>query len=148
MRVLRAARGTNSWIRVFFHGAPGNWCQTTTKIQQHIINSDNKMTSRFRAPGNMCGVVRVQDQGAPGNWCEVMTIWFKGQLWHSTTMQISDDRYLENVFKNLRQKLNLAEEAPVLDLKINLVIICVDNDESLLSSWTTLQWKVGSIQEL
>ena len=36
--------------------------------------------------------------------------------------QISDHRYLEKVFKNLRQKLNLAEEAPVLDLKANVVI--------------------------
>ena len=37
-------------------------------------------------------------------------------------MQISDHRYLEKVFKNLRQKLNLAEEAPVLDLKTNVLI--------------------------
>ena len=37
-------------------------------------------------------------------------------------IQISDHRYLEKVFKNLRQKLNLAEEAPVLDLKINELI--------------------------
>ena len=29
-------------------------------------------------------------------------------------MQISDHRYLEQVFKNLRRKLNLAEEAPVI----------------------------------
>ena len=51
-------------------------------------------------------------------------------------MQISDYRYLEKVFKNLRQKLNLAEEAPVLNLKnekIDLVVIYVDNDESRLS---------------
>ena len=32
-------------------------------------------------------------------------------------MQVSDHRHLEKVFKNLRQKLNLAEEAPVLNLK-------------------------------
>ena len=34
-------------------------------------------------------------------------------------MQISDHRYLEKVFKNLR---NLEEEAPVLDLKTNFLI--------------------------
>ena len=37
-------------------------------------------------------------------------------------MQISDHRYPEQVFKNLRQKLNLAEEAPVLDLKTKVLI--------------------------
>ena len=33
------------------------------------------------------------------------------------SMQISDQRYLEKVFKNLRQKLNLAEEAPVFGVE-------------------------------
>ena len=33
------------------------------------------------------------------------------------SMQISDHRYLEKVFKNLRQKLNLAEEAPVFGIE-------------------------------
>ena len=33
---------------------------------------------------------------------------------HFHNMQISDHRYLEKVFKNLRNRLNLAEEAPVL----------------------------------
>ena len=37
-------------------------------------------------------------------------------------LQISDHRYLEKVLKNLRQKLNLPEEAPVLDLKTNVLI--------------------------
>ena len=40
-------------------------------------------------------------------------------------MQISDHRYLEKVFKNLRKKLNLAEEAPVIGieaLKTNLLL--------------------------
>ena len=40
-------------------------------------------------------------------------------------MQISDHRYLEKVFKNLRKKLNLAEEAPVIGveaLKTNVLI--------------------------
>ena len=69
MRVLRAARGVKSWIRVLFHGASGNWCETTTKTQQHFLKSGNKMTIRF---------------GAPGNWCEVMTIKLKGQGWSST----------------------------------------------------------------
>ena len=38
-------------------------------------------------------------------------------------LQISDHRYLEKVFKNLRPKLNLAEEAPVLALKTNVLIL-------------------------
>ena len=37
-------------------------------------------------------------------------------------MQVSDHRYLEKVFKNLRQKLNLAEEARVLELKTSVLI--------------------------
>ena len=37
-------------------------------------------------------------------------------------VHISDQRYLEKVFTNLRQKFNLAEEAPVLDLKTNVLI--------------------------
>ena len=40
-------------------------------------------------------------------------------------MQVSDHRYPERVFRNLRQKLNLAEEAPVLDLKTNVLIWCL-----------------------
>ena len=32
-------------------------------------------------------------------------------------MQISDHRYFEKVFKNLREKLNLAEEAPVIGIE-------------------------------
>ena len=70
-------RGIKSWIRVLFHEAPGNWCETTTKTQQHILKSGNKMTLHLGAPGHWCKVVRVQ--GAPGNWCEVMTIKLKGQ---------------------------------------------------------------------
>ena len=49
------------------------------------------------------------------NQCEKTTLEFHN-------VQISDHRYLEKVFKNLRQKLNLAEEAPVLDLKTNVLI--------------------------
>ena len=37
-------------------------------------------------------------------------------------MQISEHRYLEKVLKNLRRKLNHAEEAPILDLKTNVLI--------------------------
>ena len=40
-------------------------------------------------------------------------------------MQVSDCRSLEKVFKNLRQKLNLAEEAPVIGIegmKTNVLI--------------------------
>ena len=37
-------------------------------------------------------------------------------------VQISDHRYLEKVFKNQRQKFILAEVAPVLDLKTNVLI--------------------------
>ena len=57
--VLRTARGNKSWIRVLFRGAPGNWCEATTKTQQHILTSGDKMTLDLRAPGK---------------WCEVMTV--------------------------------------------------------------------------
>ena len=35
-------------------------------------------------------------------------------------MELSDHRYSEKDFKNLRQELNIAEEAPVFDLKSNV----------------------------
>ena len=37
-------------------------------------------------------------------------------------LQVSDCRHLEKVFKNMRQKLTLAELAPVLELKTNVLI--------------------------
>ena len=37
-------------------------------------------------------------------------------------MQISDHHYLEEVSKILRKKLNLAEEAPILDVETNILI--------------------------
>ena len=66
------------------------------------------MTIRFEAPSNWCGVVNLQAQRALGNWCEVMTVKSKGQCLEFHNMQIFDHRFLEQVFKNLRQKLNLA----------------------------------------
>ena len=36
-------------------------------------------------------------------------------------MQISDHRYFDKVFKDLRLKLNLGEEAPALNLKTNVL---------------------------
>ena len=46
----------------------------------------------------------------------------KGQGWHSTKCTSPTIDTLEQVFKNLLQKLNLAEEAPTLDLKANVLI--------------------------
>ena len=129
IRVLRTAQGIKNWIRVVIHRALGNECETTAKTQQHILKSD-KMTLHLRVPGEWW---ILQAQRAPGNWCEVMTVKPKGQSWNSTSCRSPT---LEKVFKNLRQKLNLTEEAPVFD-----------NDESLCSSWTNLHWKFGSIQE-
>ena len=59
-------------------------------------------------------------------------------------MQISDHRYFEKVCKNLRKKLNLAEEALVIwyrsfeDQRVDLRIIYVGNGESGHSSGTKL----------
>ena len=52
-------------------------------------------------------------------------------------LQITD---LVKVLKNLRQKLNLAEESPVLDSKTDVLILLmyVNSDESRRSSWTKL----------
>ena len=68
-RELRTAQGIKSWIRVLFHRAPGNWCETATKTQQHILKSGDKMTLFLRAPGN---------------WSEVRTSKSEGQGWNST----------------------------------------------------------------
>ena len=37
-------------------------------------------------------------------------------------MQISDNQYLKKVFENLRQKLNLSDDADVLNEKTNVLI--------------------------
>ena len=39
IRVLRTTRRIKSWIKVLFHRASGNWCETATKTQQHILKS-------------------------------------------------------------------------------------------------------------
>ena len=56
------------------------------------------------------------------SWIRVLFHGAPGRLeFHN--LQVSDHQYLEKVFKNLRQKLNLIEEAPVLDLKTNVLIL-------------------------
>ena len=64
-------------------------------------------------------------------------------------VEISDYQHLETVFTNLQQKLNLAKETPVLNMKTNRLIwgIFVDDDESRCSSWTKLHRTLGSFQE-
>ena len=57
-------------------------------------------------------------------------------------MQMCDNQFLENVFKNLRQKVNLYENAEILSEKKNVIvlrIIDVNNDESISSSWAKLR---------
>ena len=109
-----------SWIRVMFHRASGNWCETATKTQQHILKSGDKMTLYLRAPRHWCGVVNLQVQLRKlerGDDIQIGRITLK-----FLKKQVSDYRYLEKVFKNLRQNLNLAEEAPVLNLRTNVLI--------------------------
>ena len=100
-----------------FHLASGNCCETSTKTQQHVLKSGDKMTLYLRAPGHWCGVVNLQAQQAPGNWSEVMRFNSEGQGSEFRKMQqISDHRYLGIVFNKLRQTLHLEEGAPVLGL--------------------------------
>ena len=56
-------------------------------------------------------------------------------------MQISDYRYVEKVFENLRQKLRLSfyELDQKTNVLIDLVIVYVNNDESISSFWASLQ---------
>ena len=65
--------GIKNWIRVTFHPAAGNWRQTSTKTQQRILKSSNKMTLHHPAPGNWSAEMNLQAQPAPGNWSEVRT---------------------------------------------------------------------------
>ena len=80
------------------------------------------MTLNLLAARNWSGVVNLQAQPAPGNWSEVMKVKSEGQAANSTTCKSPTIDTLEQVFKDLRQKLNLADEAPVLDLKTNVLI--------------------------
>ena len=52
-------------------------------------------------------------------------------------VQISENRHVEKVFKNVRQKLNRSQN--VQNLCVDLGMISVDNDESLSSSRARLQ---------
>ena len=80
-------------------------------------------------------------QGAPGNRCKVLKRNLKGRGWTSINMQISDDRYVEKVFENILQKLRLSFYE--LDHCIDLGIVHVNNDESISSSWASLQCELG-----
>ena len=62
-------------------------------------------------------------------------------------MQISDYRYVEKVFENLRQKLRLSSYT--FDAKTNVLIwgFFVDNDEVISSSRASIPRELGCIQE-
>ena len=111
IRVLRTARWIKSWIRVMFHRASGNWCETTTKTQQHILKRSDKMTLYLRAPGNWCRMVNLQAQRAPGNWCEEMTMKSKGRRWNST---VCKSPTIDTLKKS--QRLTLEHEAEILNV--------------------------------
>ena len=98
-----------SWIRVVFHRASGTGAkqQDPPAYSQERRQDDTPSSSTRR-------LVRGDDSQIERTRLELHNV------------QISDHRYLEKVFKNLRQKLNLAEEAPLLDLRdlcVDLVII-------------------------
>ena len=66
--------------------------------------------------------MNLQAQRAPRNRCDVMTVKSRGQGWHSTIC-----KYLRIFFfqssRTCGKKLNLAEEAPVLDLKTAVLVL-------------------------
>ena len=47
LRKIRTARGIKSWIRVMFHPASGNWCETRAETQQHILRAATRWHSIF-----------------------------------------------------------------------------------------------------
>ena len=169
IRVLQTARRIKSWIRVLFREAQRNRCVTAAKTQQRIQNSGNKMTIRFEAQGNLCGVVSVKVQEAQGNWCEVRTSKSEGQRWNSTTCRCryhaeidigpsSRDPECHNHWSDRSTRWESLQEFSTevgslrrrastwhADQCIDLGIIYVDKDESLSSSRTILQWKFGRI---
>ena len=62
-------------------------------------------------------------------------------------MQLSEYRYVDKIFENLRQKLRLSSETP--DAKTNVLIraLFVENDEIISSSWASVPGVLGCIQE-
>ena len=121
IRVLRTARGIKSCIRVVCHRTPGKLVRNNNQDPTAHSQEWRQDDTQSRAPGNWYGVMKLQVQRAPRNWCEVMTVKSKGEGWNSTMSKHPTIDNL-NVFKNLPQKLNLAEEAPVLDWKANVLI--------------------------
>ena len=123
IRVLHAAPGIKSWVGILFSLAQGNLRGTGSRTQQRILKSGRKKIIRFLAQGNVCGVVCVCERSVgAGRPVQV----FENQLARTQLdyhhMQISDDQYLEKVFENLRQKLNLSEDAEIFNQKTNVLI--------------------------
>ena len=81
-------------------------------------------------------ILELFEVGVPEYFQNSIVIWCEMNRGLSTWI-ISDRRYLEKVFWNLRQKLHLAEEAPVLDLKTNVLIwdLILWNSNFALSIW-------------
>ena len=124
IRVIQKARGIKNCFRVTFHPAAGNWRQTSTNTQQCILkrqqdDTQSSSTRKLERSGESASSAssRQLERG------EDIPIGRSKMEFHN--MQISDHRYLEKVFKNVRKKLNLAEVAPALGveaLKTNVLI--------------------------
>ena len=76
----------------------------------------------FQALGGHCGVECVCVRSGTGKPVRGTENQLARKKLDYHTMQVSDHQYLEEVFKNLRQKLNRQENEQILDQKINVLI--------------------------
>ena len=92
-----------------------------SRNQQRILKRGKKMIRVWGAQGHLCRVVCVSVRGVtwkPVRGAENQLAWTRLE-YHN--MQISDCRYVNKVFENLRQKSSLRSD--VLGVKTN-VLIC------------------------
>ena len=90
-----------------------------------MYSQERQQEDTQSSSANWSGEMNFRAQSAPGNWSEVKTSKSRRSKMELHNMQISDNRYFEKVFENLRQKLNLVEVAPVIcieALKTNVLM--------------------------
>ena len=105
---------------------------------------DRKLTRNINQRPTMYSPERQQDDTQSSRARKLgpsEDVQFERSKLHFHNVQISDCRYLEKVFKNLRKKVESRRRRTsnwyrsVEDQRIDLGTIYVDNDESLHPSW-------------
>ena len=119
---LRLCREINSWVGMFFSWAQGNLRGTGSRTQQRILQSGKKMIILFLGTRKLVRSGVCERSVGTGKLVRGIEKQLARTKLDYHNMQISGNQYLEKVSKNLRQKLKLSEDAPILNEKTNVLI--------------------------